>query len=133
MIAGLLIDTLKERRNEDCFDLHAWVLMPDHIHLVLQPDKSSLEEIMRRFKSLSWKRCRTEAGLVEPLWQRGFHDRGVRNERALLAAIDYVHLNPVRAELVRHPEEWPWSSFRELYLGGDEPRPASGGDESRPA
>ena len=120
-IAELVTETLFAHRDAGEFDLLAWVLMPDHAHFVLQPKDRTLAEVMRRFKSLSWRRCRLQIGLMERLWQEGFHDRGVRSELALNLMIDYVHLNPVQAGLVRDPDDWSWSSFR--IMAGDEPRP----------
>jgi REP element-mobilizing transposase RayT len=107
-IARSAVDTLTELT--DRLGLIAWVLMPDHAHLVVQPDEP-LADAIRVFKSLSWKAARERAGLAEPLWQRGFHDRGIRGERALRAAIDYVHANPLKARLVDAAEDWPWSSY----------------------
>jgi REP element-mobilizing transposase RayT len=107
--------TLLELTDAGEFDLYAWVLMPDHIHLVMQPIDQDLVEAVRRFKSLAWRRCRVEVGMVQRLWQDGFHDRGIRNERALQYAIDYVHMNPVHGRLVEHPEEWEWSSYKSSY------------------
>jgi putative transposase len=114
-IASLILETLLDQSDRDRFELHAWVLMPDHIHIVIQPGQRPLVEVVRRFKSLSWKRCHQQAGFEKRLWQDGFHDRGVRSERAFRAQIDYVHLNPVRANLVAHAEDWPWSSFSEHF------------------
>jgi REP element-mobilizing transposase RayT len=67
-------------------------------------------------KSLAWRACRDELRFEPRLWQDGFHDRGIRGDRHLARAIDYVHRNPVRAGLVPHAEDWPWSSFRELFM-----------------
>jgi REP element-mobilizing transposase RayT len=106
-IAAAVVETLFECRDEDSFDLHAWVLMPDHLHLVVQPNELQLVDLMRRFKSLAWRRCRETAGLIERLWQSGFHDRGVTSEHGLRLAIDYIHANPVRGGLVEHAEDWP--------------------------
>src|SRR5437588_1517908 len=121
-VAQSVVATLIRLECQHEFDLWAWVLMPDHAHFVLQPIERSLDACMRRLKSLTWRGCRDEVGLVERLWQDGFHDRGLRSERALQAAVDYVHMNPVKAQLVEHPEGWKWSSYRSL-VAGDKPRP----------
>jgi putative transposase len=88
--------------------------MPDHAHLVIQP-RDALVDCIRRLKSVAWRRCRDRSGFVPRLWQAGFHDRGIRNERQLASAVEYVHQNPVLAGLVDNAEDWPWSSFREFW------------------
>src|SRR5207237_9982117 len=101
--------------NAGEFDLFGWVLMPDHFILVLRRGHGDLADVMRRFKSLSWRACRSEAGLRTRLWQDGFHDRGIRSQRQFEATLDYVHRNPVRSGLVEEPGDWPWSSFKDSW------------------
>ena len=91
--------------------LHAYVIMPDHAHLIVRPLEGSLSDAMRRWKSLTLRACRNDLGLQGRLWQEGFMDEGIRSRRQLRTQIDYIHRNPVRAGLVRGAEEWSWSSF----------------------
>ena len=53
------------------------------------------------------------------LWQPGFHDRLIRDEKAFRVAIDYVHNNPVRAGLVDDVADYPWSSYQAMFRGDD--------------
>src|SRR4051812_17077316 len=53
----------------------------------------------------------------EPVWQHRFYDFNLFTPRKIEEKLDYMHLNPVRAELVRHPWDWPWSSAR-YYIQG---------------
>jgi putative transposase len=119
ILAEAIVRTLHDRRDAGEFDLPGWVLMPDHVHLVLQPERGDLADVMRRFKSLSWRACRSRASLKTRLWQDGFHDRGIRSQRHLEMTLDYVHRNPVRAGLVDEPAHWPWSSFQDYWSRQD--------------
>lgn len=110
-LARATLEVLADERSTGRFELFAYVLMPDHAHLILRPEFGSLSDAMRRWKSLSWRRCRDDHGLVGKLWQESFFDEGVHSVRQLRSQIGYVHRNPVRAGLVEGPEEWPWSSF----------------------
>jgi putative transposase len=113
------------------FQLHAWVIMPEHVHLLLRPGRdrgeSSIERCLRLMKlSVSclvlprWKkqnapildRIRLADGSLR-FWQKGGgFDRNVRDEGELSRTIKYIHLNPVERGLVEKPEDWKWSSVR---------------------
>ncbi len=85
------------------FFLFAFVIMPDHGHLLLRvPEEGSVSKIINRFKM----GVSHSIGLG-PLWQPRFHLRICDDP---VSAKEYIHMNPVRAGLVRLPEEYPWSS-----------------------
>ncbi len=119
-VARAVVETLAELRGRGELELAAYVLMPDHMHLILRPLHGSLSDVMRRLKSLAWHRCRQRAGLQGRLWQDGFFDEGIRSRRQLARQIAYVHANPVRAGFVEAPGDWPWSSAG-AYEAGDAP------------
>ena len=80
----------------------AWVVMPDHLHWLLQlGEGADLSESIRALKGRSAHR------LGGPLWQRAFHDRALRREDDLLAAARYVVANPLRAGLVTRLGDYP--------------------------
>jgi len=94
----------------------AWCLMPNHVHLVLQPAtadglRGALARAHRRY-TLAVNRRQNWTGF---LWQGRFHSTAM-DERHTLVALRYVEQNPVRARLCRRPEDWPWSSARS-HLG----------------
>jgi putative transposase len=78
----------------------AWVVMPDHVHWLVQLKDASLQSLMRQVKSRSTKAVNNLSGSMGQLWQAGFHDRALRKEEDLLATARYVVANPVRAGLV---------------------------------
>lgn len=100
-----------ELRAEMNFRLHAWVVMPDHIHLVLTtPAGQPIGRVIGRLKGRVAHRWNRKWGLRGSLWQGRFHERALRSPLAIIAAIDYVHRNPVVGGLVAEPEDFRWSS-----------------------
>lgn len=68
--------------------------------------------------------CRARARQSQVVWMREYWDRFIRNEKHFVATVNYIHQNPVKAGLVSHPEDWPWSSakeYQEAELGLDLP------------
>jgi REP element-mobilizing transposase RayT len=134
--AAAVCGALHERDGLD-YRLHAWVIMPNHVHALLEPLANvTLGEIVGAWKSVSARkimrsspgsadalvRHRTNAdeGVRAPrrdklrLWQPDYFDRFIRDARHYRAAVDYIHQNPVVAGLVAAPDHWPWSSAAPL-------------------
>jgi len=114
------IDFLAEFKNTASVDIWAYCLMPNHVHLVLLPhENDSLARLLRKTHSRYARRINEENGWRGHLWQERFHSF-VMDERHLLAAVRYVELNPVRAGLCEHADNWPWSSVHaHLHRGAD--------------
>ncbi len=93
----------------DSFAVGYYVLMPDHIHLFCTPIKPSpgyLKAWIQYWKSLMTRRL---PGLAEGrLWQRDFWDTQIRRGESYANKWDYVRFNPVRQELVKSPDDWPY-------------------------
>ena len=92
------------------YELSAWVVMPNHVHLLILP-------LVALPKITHWIKGRTarEANLLlgragEPFWQHESYDHWARNERELQRIVAYIEDNPVSAGLAATPEDWPWSS-----------------------
>lgn len=86
----------------------AFVLMPDHLHWLLQLTGAKLPDLLRRFKSLSGgaiNRSRDTPGRA--VWQGGFHDHGMRDGADLQHVARYIVANPVRAGLVDSARQYP--------------------------
>jgi putative transposase len=117
-IAGLVAASLEEGATaRHLYDLLAWVIMPNHVHVVMRADRP-LPEVMRWVKGSTAR----AANLVlqrtgKPFWQYETYDHCVRNSDELNRVIRYVERNPVRAGLVREIEDWPWSSARAQAKG----------------
>jgi putative transposase len=109
--AEVLFETLTHYRDQGAYLLHEFVIMPNHIHMLLTPsDTTSLEKVMQLIKGGSSHELHRRRGFKIQLWQSGFHEESVRNETDYMAKVDYIRSNPVRAGLVESCEKWQWSS-----------------------
>jgi len=97
--------------DTDKYLLSAWVVMPNHVHLVTTPlPGKRLASIMQSLKSFTANEANKVLAREGTFWMPDYYDRYIRNQRHLVAAIDYVENNPVKAGLCKRPEDWPFSS-----------------------
>jgi putative transposase len=110
-IANLLAETLKRGHREyRYYDLLAWVVMPNHVHMVLQPF-GNLSAITRWIKGSTARSANLTLGRTgQPFWQYESYDHCIRSTMELNRVIRYVESNPLKAGLVTSIEAWPWSS-----------------------
>lgn len=109
------------------FALVGYVVMPEHIHLLIgEPTKGTPSTVMQVLKQrvsrqlrrgrrgsvaqLRLRFYRSENSLVR-FWQLRFHDFNVWSHKKRVEKLQYMHLNPVKRGLVAHPMHWPWSSY----------------------
>jgi putative transposase len=104
--AELFLETLQHYRIEGHYKLHAFVAMPDHIHLLLTPLNRSIERVMGLIKGGFSHRLSSKF----PVWQRSFTDRRIRDKEEFLIKREYIHQNPVRGRLVASAELYRFSS-----------------------
>jgi putative transposase len=105
--AQLLLDVLMEQRVKNRFHLHAFVLMPDHMHAILTPAPDvSLEKAVQFIKGNFSHRLKSKF----PVWTPSFNETQVRNSEDFESFRRYILQNPVRAKLVAIGEEFPYSS-----------------------
>lgn len=94
----------------ELFDLFAWAVMSNHVHVLLQPRKP-LKEVTRAIKNTSARRANAILGRTgQPFWQPESFDHWARNGEQFDRIVRYIEENPVKAGLVECPEMWPWSS-----------------------
>ncbi|EPM52510.1 REP-associated tyrosine transposase [Pseudomonas syringae] len=103
----LLVDELRQVQKRQLADSLAWVVMPDHIHWLLQLNSHSLSRIVQRVKSKSAIAINRAKGCSGPFWQSGFHDINVRTEDSLVNFARYIVANSVRAGLVKSVRDYP--------------------------
>ena len=108
--ATLFIDTLYRYREQGKYALHAFVVMPDHIHAILSPIEITLERAMQLIKGGYSYRLLKELGLKHEAWQRGFSDHRIRDVGDYRIHLNYVHNNPVKRGLCASPELFAYSS-----------------------
>jgi REP element-mobilizing transposase RayT len=102
------------------YDLHAWVVMPNHIHTVVWPyPNHTLSDILHSWKSYTSKKANKLLHREgETFWQGESFDHWIRNEEERARLVAYVENNPVKARLCKRPEDWEWSSARAYPAGG---------------
>jgi len=111
--ARLLIDTLYYYRGS-AYLLHEFVVMPDHIHILLTPT-TSLEKAVQFIKGGFSYRAKKEPGSNMEVWQKGFSDHRIRDTDDYRLHQIYIQQNPVRKHLCERAEQYPYSSARGQY------------------
>ena len=102
--AQLLLETLQHYRHQGAYKLHAFVAMPDHIHLLLTTN--DLPAAMKRIRGGFSYRLSS----ANEVWQRGYADHVIASRGDFESRRNYIHQNPVRARIVEHAHEYPYSS-----------------------
>ena len=115
--AALLLETLDHYRAS--YLLHAYVVMPDHVHLLITPTSVTLERTMQLIKGGFSHRLASKL----PVWQRGFTDHRIRDNADYNTRRNYLHQNPVEARLCEKPDAYAFSSANptlslDEYLSG---------------
>lgn len=109
-VAEVIRDTLKKFDGEK-YKLHAWVVMPNHIHALMRALKGhKLEKIMHSIKSYSASEANKLLGRKGHFWMRETFDRYIRDSDHFERAFRYIENNPVKAKLCSKPEDWEFSS-----------------------
>jgi putative transposase len=110
---NLFEDALERIRKKYSFVVVGYVVMPEHVHLLVnEPGRSTLDQAIKAIK-LSVTLRRSE----RPFWQVRYYDFNVFTEEKRVEKLRYMHRNPVIRGLVENPEDWPWSSFRHYVSG----------------
>ena len=110
-MARLLIDVFAENRSLSRFLLHEFVIMPDHFHLILTPAENvSLEKALQYIKGGFSFRAKRELRYARLVWEEGFTNHRIRDEKDYDQHRDYIHQNPVAAGLSKTAQEYPYSS-----------------------
>jgi putative transposase len=121
--ARVFLKTLYQYKNEGKYLLHQFVLMPDHVHLLITPlEPTTLERALQMIKGGSAYQLRQAGREKESVWQKGYTDRRVRNSAEYLEMLEYIQQNPVKAGLVARAEEYRYGSAYPGYKL-DQPRP----------
>ena len=110
---SLFEQSLEQARGKYSFNVHGYVVMPDHVHLLLsEPATEPLSKAIQAIK-LSVSKQNAQ----RPFWQDRYYDFNIMTRAKLLEKLKYIHRNPVREGLVAAPEDWVHSSYL-TYLHG---------------
>jgi putative transposase len=113
------IALLEEYHERYLFKCYAYSLMPNHIHLLIEEGDIPLAKIMQGINQSYTQYFNTRYEKVGHLFQGRYKPILVDKERYLLVVVRYIHLNPMRALLVKRPEDYRWSSHR-IYISSEE-------------
>ena len=121
-VAAIFTEALRDGETvHGLYRTHAWVVMPNHVHLLLTP-KDTLPAIVGWLKSATTSRINRILGRTgSVLWNGEYFDHWIRSAEDFAKAVSYVERNPIMAGLTASPEEWPWSSALvppPVYAGG---------------
>ncbi len=116
------VSWLKEAAFEHRCAIHAYVLMPNHVHLLVTPNQAT--SLPKMFQSLGRRYVQYVNAKYErtgTLWEGRYRATIIDSDAYLLTCCRYIELNPVRANLVAHPRDYIWSSYRFHALGRANP------------
>ncbi|MFY9674871.1 MAG: transposase [Terriglobales bacterium] len=133
-IYDLFVQTLEDMRGLFSICVYGYVVMPEHVHLLLsEPEQGTLADAIHYLKLSFAKRVRSGVSKVSAhktdaslgrhrtlesgsFWEKRYYDRNVRDASEFSIKLRYLHRNPVKRGLVSDPAEWKWSSFRHYAL-----------------
>jgi putative transposase len=108
-------DVLERTRARHQARIYAYVLMPEHVHLLMsEPPTILVAQFLKAVKQITSRKLR---GQRQKFWQERYYDSNVRGENDRSQVIRYIHRNPVVRYLVEKPGDWAWSSFRHYETG----------------
>src|SRR5579859_714317 len=108
---SVLAEVIRERRKKHRFLFTGWVFLPDHWHAIIFPRSPlTISAAMESIKVSATRLINNRRGERGVLMQGRFFDRALRTVKEYHEKIEYMHLNPVKAGLVKRPEDWKWSS-----------------------
>lgn len=150
-VTGNIIDRIAIFKEERCCEafieelrtlllrwpskLISWVLMPEHFHLIVNPQDGDIKSFVRSLKSLSatklWEVSHHPGFILEnpvdgslhQVWQDSFKALPLWSSWMIWQKINYIHANPVKAGIVKSAKDYRWSSFRAFYFDSNEPLP----------
>ena len=105
-----MVDAVLYGRKNGWYLLMGYVVMPDHLHIALSPQKRKVPEIMRGLKGYSSRAINKLMGKQGNLWQQGYRDYVLDKKHAIYQKLKYIEENPVRAGLVINSTEYQFSS-----------------------
>lgn len=117
-VCNLVLQALEQTRLRFQLRVYGYVLMPEHVHLLLsEPEQESLADALHFLKLSSSKQIHSITGEHGAFWQLRYYDRNIRSYNDFVEKLRYIHRNPVKRGLCVRPEDWEWSSFRHYATG----------------
>lgn len=107
---------VKDVKNKLEFELYCYCLMTNHVHLEIKTIDTSTSLIMKRINQIYAQYFNKKYDYVGHLFQDRYHSEIIKDDLQMLTTTRYIHLNPVKANMVKTPEEYEYSSYR-MYIG----------------
>ncbi|HKU23218.1 MAG TPA: transposase [Terriglobales bacterium] len=121
--ARLFLEILVHYRGQGCYQLHDFVLMPEHFHLLLTPAKTlSLEQAVQRIKGGFSYRTKKDLGFSGEIWERSFTNHRIHDLDDYAVHRQYIEVNPVRKRLCSQAAEYAYSSANPAFVLDPLPR-----------
>lgn len=115
---AVYLDKLREYANQHKVDVHSFVLMTNHVHLLMTPGiESGISTLMQSVGRYYVRYINQTYHRTGTLWEGRFKSNLIDSERYFLVVSRYIELNPVRAAMVDHPANYAWSSYKANALG----------------
>jgi putative transposase len=118
----IFVETLLHYQRQGAYLVHAFVLMPEHFHLLLTPADVPLERAVMYIKGGSARKIGERLASQFPVWQRGFSDHRIRDGQDYERHVAYIEQNPVKRGLGSTPGEYRWSSASTGFELDDAPQ-----------
>jgi putative transposase len=110
---GIFECSLEQIRRRYVLCVYGYVVMPEHVHLLVsEPKRSTLDIALQGLKTSVSKQC-----AQRPFWLLRYYDFNVFSEEKRIKELKYMHRNPVNRGLAHSPSDWKWSSFRHYMTG----------------
>ena len=111
-LCDLLLDVVRDNRSQQRMEIHEFVFMPDHVHIILTPGPLvSLEKAMQYIKGGFSFRAKRELNFNRDVWQQGgYNEHRIKDALDYEQHVEYVWMNPVKAGIVARPEDFLYSS-----------------------
>ncbi|NQT90388.1 MAG: transposase [Candidatus Omnitrophica bacterium] len=115
-LADSLLDCIYYGRENNWYHLLSFVIMPEHLHLVIVPQERNISQIMKGIKGFLARRINADNQNSGSVWQTGFYDYIIDTEEKLFTKIRYIEQNPGKRRLVSKPALYRYSSAYEQNL-----------------
>ena len=96
----------------ECYDLRAWVIMPNHAHILFKVGSVSMSKTVGAWKKHTGRLANQLLGIQGAFWAEDYFDTFMRNAEHERETVHYIENNPANARLMLNPKAWPWSSAR---------------------
>jgi REP element-mobilizing transposase RayT len=103
------MESIQHLEDAGVWDWKTYVIMPDHVHLVVELSSGNLSLAVNNLGKFTARRINSILGRRGTFWQHGFYEHCLRSEKSLWAHVAYILENPVRAGLAERWEDWPFS------------------------